>query len=86
MIIPTDINFAFFVTYNHCIGCTVSHVHIRTNDGVMVGCPEMRDHRKDDANRAVVGSPEYSTLFLFVDIEGNDVTALSNVYSVIEYR
>ena len=40
----------------------------------------------DDANRAVVGSPEYSTLFLFVDIEGNDVTALSNVYSVIEYR
>ena len=44
----------------------------------------MRDHRKDDANRAVVGSPEYSTLFLFVDIEGNDVTALSNVYSLVE--
>ena len=46
----------------------------------------MRDHRKDDTNRAVVVSPEYSTLLLFVDIETNDVTALSNVYSVIEYR
>ena len=46
----------------------------------------MRDHRKDDANRAVVGSPEYSTLFLFVDIEGNDVTALSNVYFFVGWK